>query len=117
MRLAFTDITADSTFYALSSICLGCFTLEIILHWITNPEYRWGFYFWLDLASTISLIPAIGWVWDPMMDAFEPTDQQDYYDQSGDQNSQGSEQSSEALRASRASRAGTKAGRIVRIVH
>jgi hypothetical protein len=116
VRLAFTDVNADETFYAISSICLVCFSLEIILQWIVRPEYRWGFYFWLDFASTISLIPDIGWLWDPMMDAFEPTDQTSFYDQSTEENSQGSEQSSEALRASRASRAGTKAGRIVRIV-
>jgi hypothetical protein len=26
-----------------------------------------GFFFWLDVIATISLIPDIGWIWDPIL--------------------------------------------------
>ena len=62
-------------------------------------RYIFGFYFWLDLASTFSLIPDIGWIWDPLV---------------GGDSSAGAQ--SAALRGARGARAGTKAGRAVRIV-
>ena len=58
-----------------------------------------GFYFWLDLLSTISLIPDIGWIWGPLV---------------GEETTAGAQTA--ALKGAKGARAGTKAGRAVRIV-
>lgn len=101
MRYLTTFKPADTVFYSISCIALAFFTLELILNGIAQPTWCFGFYFWLDLAATISLIPDIGWIWDPLLGAFE-----------GDDSGGGGS----TLKVGRASRAGTKAGRIVRIV-
>ena len=49
--------------------CLIFFTLEIILASIAKKDYFIGFYFWLDIIATLSLIPDIGWFWDPIIGA------------------------------------------------
>ena len=68
-----------------------------------NPGWCCGFYFWLDFAATISLVPDIGWIWDPLFAAI-----------SGSGNDGGGAQ--DALKAGKSSRSGAKAGRVVRIV-
>ena len=40
--------------------CLIFFTLEVILASIAKKDYFVGFYFWLDIIATLSLIPDIG---------------------------------------------------------
>jgi hypothetical protein len=53
----------------------------------------------LDLASTLSLIPDIGWIWNPLV---------------GEETTAGAQTA--ALKGAKGARAGTKAGRAVRIV-
>lgn len=43
------------------------FFLELIIASIVNEDYFLGFYFWLDLISTVSLIFDIGWFWDAIL--------------------------------------------------
>merc|ERR1711871_1260686 len=84
------------------------FILELFLNWMANPGWCLGFYFWLDFLATLSLIPDIGWMWDPLWAAI-----------TGDgANSNGADAgtSGDALKVGRSSRAGAKAGRVVRIV-
>lgn len=47
---------ADSSFSYLTIFCLVVFSLEVILKVMTNKDYVWSFYFWLDLLSTSSLV-------------------------------------------------------------
>ena len=58
-----------------------------------------GFYFWLDLLSTLSLLPDIGWIWNPIV---------------GEETTAGGHTA--AIKGAKGARAGTKAGRAVRIV-
>lgn len=53
---------ADDTFNALTSFSFAMFGIEIILASICKEDYFIGFYFWLDLVSTLSLITDIGWI-------------------------------------------------------
>lgn len=99
LRLALFPRSFDEVFYSLALIALVLFFVELMLNSIAKRDYLFSFYFWLDLLATLSLIPDIGWIWDPIVG----TD---------DGNSQGTS----AIQAGRASRAGTKAGRVVRIV-
>lgn len=47
---------ADLTFDVLTIIALVVFSVEIVISFMAKPEYRFGFFFWLDLISTVSLI-------------------------------------------------------------
>lgn len=98
-RLAAFHKSADDVFFFLSTVALILFIGELTLNCICKDGYIGGFYFWLDAAATLSLVPDIGWIWDSFIESFGED-----------------EGSSAALKAGRASRAGTKAGRIVRIV-
>jgi len=64
IRLCATAKSADDFFFTLTSVSLLFFTIEIILNSIAREGYFMGFFFWLDLISTISLITDIGWIWD-----------------------------------------------------
>lgn len=99
LRLLASEKPDDAIFFGISTVALVCFTVEVALNVFVKPGYPLGFYFWLDFLSTLSLVPDIGWMWDPIV---------------GNDDSGGSQ--SAALKAGRASRVGTKAGRVVRIV-
>ena len=55
------------------SSCLLCskgfilFLLELLLASVATPDYFLGFYFWLDLIATLSLITDIAWIWDEIV--------------------------------------------------
>ena len=55
--------SADEGFYAITIVCMFFFGLEIILSSIAKEGYFLGFYFWLDLIATVSLLLDIGWFW------------------------------------------------------
>jgi len=96
-RMLFFSSAADNTFNILTTISLVSFSIELILSCIAKDEYFLGFYFWLDLVSTASLIMDIGWVMDR----------------------KGKTKATKATslaRAGRGARIGTKAGRITRVI-
>ncbi len=64
IRLLTVKKDHDEVFYATSLTVMGFFLAEIFLMSISKPGYFAGFYFWLDLISSISLIFDIGWIWD-----------------------------------------------------
>lgn len=55
---------ADKGFYGLTVIVFFLFTFEIVVHSICTQGYFLSFFFWLDIISTLSLIPDIGWITD-----------------------------------------------------
>ena len=76
------------------------FVFELALNFYSRKSWRFGFYFWLDFLATLSLIPDIGWIWDPMSAALLG----------------GDDEAQKAANAGKPARAGTKTGRVVRIV-
>ncbi|KAF1317998.1 Parafibromin-like protein, partial [Globisporangium splendens] len=101
---AFLENNADTTIYNLLFVCFIFFSMELILGVYGRPNYfnrGLGFALYLDLVSTLSVIPDVDWIWSHVIGT----------------TSSGSTSSSQtaALKAGRASRAGTKAGRIVRL--
>jgi hypothetical protein len=96
IRLAAFPKSADTGFYATSLVALILFAFEMLLNWISDVEYRFGFYFALDFVATLSLIPDIEWIWRHVVDDSAASD--------------------EVAEAGSSARAGTRAGRIVRIV-
>jgi hypothetical protein len=63
-RVLTTPVEADEYFYSITTISLVLFLVEIFFASIAKENYFLGFYFWLDLISTISLVTDIGWIMD-----------------------------------------------------
>lgn len=91
--------SADDVFSSLVVVCLFLFSLELTLSFFFKPNYKWSFYFWLDLISTLSLITDIGWIWDSLIGV-----------------SNSSSSSKKLQNAGKASRAGTRTSRVLRII-
>jgi len=87
----------------ITFISMMFFLLELILSSIAKEGYFLGFYFWLDLVATVSLITDIGWIWDEIIGTEEV-------------NASNAQQASQLARAGRGARVGTRAGRIARII-
>ncbi|CAG9328862.1 unnamed protein product [Blepharisma stoltei] len=103
IRLAATTKDADIAFYVLTIICLVFFTLEIVLSSLVKEGYFLGFFFWLDLISTLTLVMDIGWVWDAMVD-------------SGSSSGSGNGKAKKIASAGKASRGAARAARVIRVI-
>lgn len=103
IRQVAVQASQDEPFYYVVIICFCFFAVEIILTFYCNPEYRWGFFFWLDIISTLSLLLDTQWVSDLIFD-------------SSDSNSASQKSAASLAKTARASRIGTRASRVVRIV-
>lgn len=78
------------------------FMLEIVIASIAKEDYFLGFYFWLDLVATLSLIFDISWFWAAIL---------------GTGGTAGNATAAtKAAKAGRGARVGTRASRIARIV-
>lgn len=63
--LAF-PMSTDNICYGITTGCMACFLIEIFLASLAKDEYFLSFFFWLDVVSTLSMIPDIGWIWNAM---------------------------------------------------
>lgn len=61
--LAFTK-AQDDIFYGITLVGIFCFAFEISLASYAKEEYPWTFFFYLDIISTVSMIPDCGWITD-----------------------------------------------------
>lgn len=64
IRILIIPKSVDDVFYAITSVALVLFLVEIILASLSKSGYFNSFFFWLDLVSTVSLIFDIGWIMD-----------------------------------------------------
>jgi len=94
-KLMTTDKNADTIFMVLTCVCMGLFTMEIIMSSLAKEDYYMSFFFWLDIISTLSLILDIPEVNDMML---------------------GSDEELQNMRGSRTARIGARLGRIVRVL-
>jgi hypothetical protein len=62
--MGFFDKSYDLNFDFFTTIAFILFSVELLLLSLVNPEYLFGFYFWLDLISTVSMITDIGYIWN-----------------------------------------------------
>ena len=102
-RLIFFEKEMDYYFYWMSSFSLSFFLLELFLASLATPDYFLGFYFWLDLIATLSLVTDIAWIWDPIMGT-------------SDVDASNAESAGSVARAGRSARIGTRASRVARII-
>ena len=61
-RLWFTHKDADPYFYGGLSASFIFFTIEIFINSCVLNDFKFSFFWWLDIIATLSLIPDIGWV-------------------------------------------------------
>jgi hypothetical protein len=61
-RLWFFDSTIDPYFYSVLSLCFVLFWLEILLNSCVVDDFKYSFFFWLDIVATLSLIVDIVWL-------------------------------------------------------
>jgi hypothetical protein len=66
IRVLALPVTADEVCWGVTVGCMFMFCVEIFLGSICKDGYFLSFFFWLDVVSTISMLPDIGWVWDLM---------------------------------------------------
>ena len=102
VRQLITDIRVDDVVYTITSVCLGIFTVEILLSSFAKPRYFLSFFFWLDILSTASLILDIGWVSSEIFDT--------------NSGSGGPAGTAQPQKEGRASQIGERATRIIKII-
>ena len=64
LRLWFTTSDADPYFYAGLSLSFVLFSVEIFINSCVVDDFKYSFFWWLDIVATLSLIQDIGWVYD-----------------------------------------------------
>ena len=104
IQMAGTQASADEGFLILTIICLIGFATELLLQSLSKDGYFLGFYFYLDVIATVSMLFDIPTVMEGLTTLMGGGGGGDVSD------------STTMLKAARASRAGTRAGRIVRLV-
>jgi len=100
IRLSLTNTSADQGFVICAWICVVLFASEMLLNSLGYDHYYGGFYFWIDLVSTLSILLEIPMVVGSLSSAL-----------SGEGGS-----TAEIMEAGKAGRVGTRASRIIRIV-
>ncbi len=58
------DSRSEAVLQGLLFVSLLVFVFELALTFRVKPEYRWTFYFWLDLVATLSLVADIPFLYD-----------------------------------------------------
>jgi len=103
IRVSSFPKSIDTIFFSISLVGMLAFTAELVVFTVAKPGYYRGFYFWLDIIATITMISDIGFIWEPLLAIIL-----------SDDGTKGNSQ--DAIDAIQASRVGTKSSRIVRIV-
>lgn len=62
IRILCTDKDGDEIFWIFNIISMFAFIVEIIISSLVKKDYWLGFFFWLDVISTASLILDIGYI-------------------------------------------------------
>jgi hypothetical protein len=66
IRLWTFDKPADVFFNTGMIISLALFSMEILLNTVSIDEFKYSFFFWLDIIATLSVVIDIPWITDPM---------------------------------------------------
>ncbi len=59
-----TTKEADVYFYSFLIVSFVLFSAEIFVNSIVQTDFKYSFFFWLDIIATLSLIPDIVWIMD-----------------------------------------------------
>ena len=61
LRYICLPIEVDNAWYAMTSTAIFLFLFEIILAFYAKFEYRFSFFFFLDLVSSVTMLFDVGW--------------------------------------------------------
>lgn len=61
-RLWFFSQTIDIYFYSFLNVALIMFLMEILINSCVQDEFKYSFFFWLDIVATLSLLPDIQFI-------------------------------------------------------
>lgn len=64
IRFIALPIEVDNAWYAMTSLAIFLFLTEIVLAFYAKFEYRFSFFFFLDLVSSITMLFDVGWFMD-----------------------------------------------------
>ena len=64
IRLWLTDKSADPYFFTALITSFFLFLSEILINTVVTDEFKYSFFFWLDIIATFSLIIDITWITD-----------------------------------------------------
>lgn len=64
IRIIAVEPQYDDVFYGITAVGVIIFMIEIGLASYAIPNYPMHFFFYLDIISTLSMIPDIGWIWN-----------------------------------------------------
>ena len=67
IRVFLLPKAVDETFYAVTFVSMMLFAIEITIATYAKDGYFNSFFFWLDLISTVTMIPDIPWIWEPIL--------------------------------------------------
>jgi hypothetical protein len=67
IKMMATSRSADDVFSSFTIAAMVFFTTEIVLSCIAKPDYLFGFYFFLDVISTATMIMDVHWIWEPIL--------------------------------------------------
>jgi class 3 adenylate cyclase len=111
LRLMFATLKEDKYLDIITIVAMCMFAIEIFAFIGGKPEYLFGFFFWLDILSTVTLVLDVTTISEALFgDSITKASPSEGGSGGGGGNS------AEAARAARMSRAGTKAGRVVRLI-
>ena len=74
VRVIAVPRSVDDIFFGINSAGMLMFFIELALSSLAQDGYLLGFYFWLDLIATVSMISDVGWVWNRIMPITEIED-------------------------------------------
>jgi hypothetical protein len=66
LRAWLTPKAADPYFYAFFILSMVLFAVEITAKTVVDEDYKYSFFFWLDIIATVTLIIDIPWLMDPI---------------------------------------------------
>ena len=62
IRLWFTTKPADLYFNIGFALSMVLFTIELLINSMVVDDFKYSFFFWLDIIATLSLVPDISWI-------------------------------------------------------
>ena len=62
LRIWLTTKDADPYFYGGLSVSFVLFAFEIFINSCVLNDFKFSFFWWLDIIATLSLITDIGWI-------------------------------------------------------
>lgn len=67
IRVFLLPKSVDEVCFAVTFVSMMLFAIEIAIATYAKDDYVFSFFFWLDIISTVTMIPDIPWIWEPMI--------------------------------------------------